>query len=516
MAGNLIEFVFRSDARSSIRAFDQIANASQKTSGTIKRDADENSLSMKRVGHSAGLLRESMRGLTGMIGLGGLAFGLKDAVQGGMALQGSQTQLQQALKATGQTAGDAYKNLGDYAEKLSAHGGFDTTQNLGALTAYVRQTHSATKAQRDLSVATNIARGRNMDLASAQAIVAQAEGGQIGRLSRLLGPLVAVKNAQYGLTQAHKQQIATLELQSKAHGKSASEWLKQQELLDGITPRMQALAVLQDKSATAQQVLSAAQTVFGGATGVYAGTTQGKISDLNHTLKNLTDTTGEKLLPAVNLLARDATWVVTAFSKLPASVEAGVIGLTGLTLIAGPLHNSFRLLRDMIDGTKGIMRLFGIGVEADTVAERIHAGTTGGGAVANAGRAASAERAVVGTEAVTGAGLSVAAGTTALAVGVPLAIGAGYLLGKALPGSDVHARPGSRYTGYERGGQYSGTAGALNGQMAGNGDTHIHNHINLNVDGRVLAKAVSDQVVRKAARGPSTLSGGPMLGPAAR
>src|SRR3984885_10256316 len=104
MAGNTVRFVIEADAKSASTVLKSLADDSSTTSKRLKEDSEENSSSFARMGASAGRLRESMVGLIGMVGLGGLAFGLKDAVQGGEALQASQTQLQQALKQTGQIA----------------------------------------------------------------------------------------------------------------------------------------------------------------------------------------------------------------------------------------------------------------------------------------------------------------------------------------------------------------------------------------------------------------------------
>lgn len=345
-----LELTIRGNNRSAIRALKEVADQSAKTGKQVQHDSKTASSGFDEMGRHAHLLRGAVSGLAGAVGFGGLAFGIADAVKGGLQLQASQAQLQAALKATGQTAKGTDGQLFDYAKKLSTSGGFATTQNLAALTAFVRETHNAARAQQGLALATNIARGRGMDLASAQMIVQRAYGGSIGRLQALLGPMVAAKDAQFGLTQAHAAQIVALENQAKAMGKGSVEWLRYQKLLDTITPKQRALAVLQDKQATAQQVIQAAQTVFGGATGAYSRTTQGKITDLQDSMKNLTEELGLKLLPIVNQLVKGATAVVGWFGKLPDPVKLAVAGFTLLVPLLAFARTGFGLLGGIVRG----------------------------------------------------------------------------------------------------------------------------------------------------------------------
>ena len=177
------ELIWRGDNRSAIKALEGISKQNRETTDTVKAGSDEQAASLTRVRESSERLRDSMMGLASMVGIAGVAFGFKDLVVGGMSLQTSQAQLADAIKNTRGVAADATSVLEKYAEALSTRGGFGTTQNLTALTAFVRETHSATEAQTMLSLATNIARGRNMDLASAQQVVARAYTGSVGASS---------------------------------------------------------------------------------------------------------------------------------------------------------------------------------------------------------------------------------------------------------------------------------------------------------------------------------------------
>ena len=317
-------------------------SSSKETTDGLKVDADEQTAAFAKVREESGLLRDSMMGLVGMVGIGGVAFGLKDLVKGGQALQAQQVQLQAALRATGQAGGDAAGHLKDYAESLSTKGGFATTQNLSALTAFVRETHSVTEAQTLLTLSTNVARGRSIDLASAQMMVQRAYTGSVGKLQAVLGPMVAAREAQVGLTVSHQQQIAALQNQAALMGKLGPIWLRQQEINDHLTAQQTALAQMTDKHATAMQVLAAATQEFGGATAAYANTTAGKVSNLKNSFQNLTEELGAALLPAVN----DIVGVMAKFGEflthhktVVVDVALAVAGLTaawgGMKIVKG-------------------------------------------------------------------------------------------------------------------------------------------------------------------------------------
>ena len=297
-----VDLIVRLNSRGAVTSIRELGDQSEVTSRKIRDSNAGTSRSFDEVGKSSKRLKSSIMNLAGLVGFTGLAFGMKDVVTGGMQLQASQAQLQAALKTTGQSASDTYANLTKAAEALSTRGGFSNIQNLTALAAFTRETHSASQATSMLSLATNVARGRGLDLATAQMIVQRAAGGSIGKLQALLGPMVAVKDAAYHLSVAHKEEVFQLDEESKAMGAQGPLWLKQQEILRGITPQVAALATLQDKHATATMVMAAAQKEFAGSTAAYGKTTAGQMSNMRNAVKNLTDSIGQSLLPIVNKL----------------------------------------------------------------------------------------------------------------------------------------------------------------------------------------------------------------------
>lgn len=548
MAGNMVEILFRGDNRSLIRSLKEISAQSEKTSSNIKHGNEEAASSMDKVRHSSTLLRDSVAGLAGMVGFGGLAFGLKDAIQGGIQLQTAQTQLRASLHGSA----SAFKALNDQAVRMSTHGGFTTTQNIQAITSFVRETHSASEATNLFALATNIARGRNMDLASAQTVVARAYTGSVGRLQQLLGPMVAQKDAMFGLTQAHKAQAIQLELESRSYGKLGPIWLKQQEMLDGITPKMAALATLQDKAATAKQVIAAAQTVFGGATEAFSGTTAGKLSNLQHALQNTTDQLGLKLLPVVNRLAGIGLTVVNWFSRLPGPLQAAVIGFSAFAALM-PFINRAReafsllgkitgitaakeaMLGDKAEVAAGKEVLLGDASEAVAVKEGVS--SAGGGGVGSLGLLGKfgekfGLKGALGTAAKFAGPIGLAAMGLGTAINhvpflsflkhAPIIGGLSSILGfnqgGVVPkymaaggpmGSDTQPAwltPGEGVLSL-RGMQALGDLNAGGGGMGGD----ITIRVPVSLDSRVLTEAVARYSLNRAARGPTSFVGGSLV-----
>ncbi|MGA8762402.1 MAG: hypothetical protein WB562_05885 [Candidatus Sulfotelmatobacter sp.] len=350
------ELVWRGNNTSAVRALEGIYRTSNETTKGLKRDADEQTVAFARVKEQTGALRTSFGSLLGFVGIGGVAFGLRDLKNSGVELQSQQVELRRALVSTGQDAAGAFGQLSKAAEDLSTHGGFGTTANLSALSQFVRETHSAVEAQKDLGLATDIARGRNMDLASAQNIVAQAEGGSVGRLQKILGPMVAAREAQVGLTVAHQKQIAVLQDQAAFMGKLGPIWLRQQEINDHLTAQQTALAQLTDKHATAQQTLALATKEFSGATAAYANTTEGKASNLTNSFRNLKEQLGEALLPVINRVIAAGAVLAEFLAHNKSVVLALTLGVVALTAAWGGM----KILQGIKTMVVDLGRAFGI------------------------------------------------------------------------------------------------------------------------------------------------------------
>ena len=191
MAGSdvsrIAELIWKGNNHSAIKAQTEIAEQSKRTTRTLKSDSDEQAASFVKVRRESTALRDSMVGMMGMVGIGGVAFGLKDLVTDGMALQSSQAALRASLKETGNTAAGVFSQMSTAAQSLSTRGGFGTTTSLQGMAAFTRETRSATEALKLNALTTDIARAKNIDYTSAQSIVAKAYTGQVRGLQSLPG-----------------------------------------------------------------------------------------------------------------------------------------------------------------------------------------------------------------------------------------------------------------------------------------------------------------------------------------
>ena len=322
--------IWKGDNTSAVAAIVEMKDANEEATTSIKGDAEEQSASFAKTKESALGLRDAMVGLAGMVGIFGVAFGFKDLVEGGEQLQESQTQLRASMRSTKTDTAAATAELEKYSTSLSTKGGFGVISDLGALTQYVTETHSAAEAQRMLGLATNIARARNMGLAQSQTIVAKAYDGQARGLQALLGPMVSSVDATVGLTTAHQQQIATLENEASMMGKMGQVWLRQQEVNDHITAQQTELAQLENKRATGAQILADATAVFAGRTSAYNETTKGQFSDIDNAMHNLTESLGVGLLPVMDDLAHVGADVAGWMAKDKDVIRDVVLAVTGL------------------------------------------------------------------------------------------------------------------------------------------------------------------------------------------
>ena len=143
-----------------------------------------------------------------MIGLGGLAYGLRDVVSAGLKWQTQQGQLQVALKNTGNNASLAGRKITDAAERMSTHGGFAATSTLQGMTQFVRISGSATDAIKKTALATDIAHGSGKNFTMIVKALALAEQGRTTGLARLGIAIPKVTKAEDALKQADNHRDA--------------------------------------------------------------------------------------------------------------------------------------------------------------------------------------------------------------------------------------------------------------------------------------------------------------------
>lgn len=368
------ELIWKGDNRSAILAMKQMKDQNAETTDALKADNDEQAASFAKVREESSALRDSLVGLAGMVGIGGVAFGIKDLIEEGEHLQTAQAQLRQALKSTGLQAVSTQAQLERMAESLSTRGGFATTQNLAALTQFVGETHSATQAQQMLTLATNIARRTGEDLATTQEAVAGAYEGRTRALAKLLGPIEKSTAASIGLTTAHQQEINQIQDQATMMGKMGGIYARNAELADHLTSRQVALAQVQNQLASGHIALSTAMRVFAGSTQAYSDTTAGQISNVKNAFHNLTEELGTALLPAMDKIVHIAAGVAEWMAKNKSLVLDLTLGFAGLGT-AMLMSKGIKAVLGLKNDLAAVAKAFGItGAAGETAGAEANAG----------------------------------------------------------------------------------------------------------------------------------------------
>jgi phage-related protein len=153
---------------------------------TSERSAKRAHGSFSRLGGAFSTLKRAAISTIGFAGIGGLVLGLDAAIKKSIAFQETQRQLGASIHANvAHPAKNAVGELSDFADSMSMQGGFDPTESLQGMTQLLRTTHDVTKSQKDLVLATNIARGAHVDLSRAVRAVQMTEGGHLTMLTRL-------------------------------------------------------------------------------------------------------------------------------------------------------------------------------------------------------------------------------------------------------------------------------------------------------------------------------------------
>ena len=197
--------------------------------------------------------------LAGTVGVAGVGLGLAEVIKSAENFQDVQKQLGVAVKAAGLDMKEGTKRLSEYSEALSVKGGFTAPENLQSLTTFIRITKNVTKAQQMLSLATNIARGTHKSLTASTRAVMMAESGRLSGLTRL--------------------------------------------------------GIILPKNATATKALSILQDRYAGSTKAYSETAAGAMSDFTHTIEQLGEKLGAKLIPPITKVFQFLNKLVDQFER---------------------------------------------------------------------------------------------------------------------------------------------------------------------------------------------------------
>jgi hypothetical protein len=208
----------------------------------------------RAMGKSEGRMKGfgKMAALTaGGAGVGLLAAGLKSSVAAAMDAEKSQARMTSQLKSLGISFSKHSSTIENTIQAHSRLSAFDDEDLQDSFTGLVRATGNVNKALSLTGLAADVARGKNIGLESATALVTKASMGQVGALRRV-----------------------------------------------GIDI---------DKNASKTQIIAALQKKFGGQAEAYGKTAAGSQERFRVALENVQEEVGKHLLP---LLTRLMNWVV--------------------------------------------------------------------------------------------------------------------------------------------------------------------------------------------------------------
>jgi hypothetical protein len=208
----------------------------------------------------------------GVIGAQGMTAAFGEGIKSAIQMQRAQAQLGNSIKQNvHKPAEDATEQLSNFADVQSVKGGFEPWQNVGAMAQFARATHSTTEAQKDLSLATDLARGSHRSFAQSVQAVTMVENGRATSLRRMGISIQPVTTAEDKLRDSHVKTTSAMRNRAKEEDKQAT--------------RLKALAQLQKS--------------FGGASESYSKTAEGAMSNFKNSLDVLTTRLGAVFLPII-------------------------------------------------------------------------------------------------------------------------------------------------------------------------------------------------------------------------
>lgn len=244
--------------------------AAVRRTGSAAKEADAKTVGL---GKSFGGLKGMAASAAGTIGVGGLAFGLADAVKQARRFQEVQAQLGASIHANvRRPAADATAQMSDFADSLSTKGGFAPNDAIQSMTQFLRVTKDVHQSESDMTLATNVARGAHVDLGRAVRAVMMAEQGRTTGLSRLgvtIKPVTAALDTLHATTK-----------------KATAEQIAQAKATDALGTKQQAMAALSKE--------------YGGAMATYSKTSAGGINNLRNSVEVLSVKLGSVLLPVIS------------------------------------------------------------------------------------------------------------------------------------------------------------------------------------------------------------------------
>jgi hypothetical protein len=203
------------------RAVDRYGPSSTQAARATLKLRDSQQVATKATvehGNAMGKLREHAIGLgVALLGASGLVAGIKSLAEEGMAVQVVQARLDTQMRALGLSMTD-YKGTIDTAiasqSRLSAFSERDLTSSF---TTLLRSTKDVNQALVQNALAADVARGKNVDMATATLVVIKASDGNIGALKRMG---IVVAGVTKGMSDQQKAVLALNTLHARFAGQA--------------------------------------------------------------------------------------------------------------------------------------------------------------------------------------------------------------------------------------------------------------------------------------------------------
>lgn len=307
MADRKVKVILEGDNRQLARILRQTNQDFAKTGRSARRSGEEGATGLKRLESVSKTTRLAISG----VGALGLAAGLTSIARAGLGLQSSQAVLQNSFRSTGVAGTAAFSGVEKQLEDLSVHGGGSLEAMNAGVANFLNQTRNLGEAVRANQAAVQLSVQTGKSYSETQSLIAGALAGRTRGLQKIIGTIVPVKTAEDSLTRSHGLNLNALKAQAAALGKAGPAWLRQQELLAGITGAQRAQAVATDKQSTAMKVIN---TILERTKNAHENATT-KIQDMRHAFSNLSADLGEMLLPALGKLVSIGDKVAGYFSR---------------------------------------------------------------------------------------------------------------------------------------------------------------------------------------------------------
>ncbi len=319
-------------------------------------------------------------GATVVAGAAGLAAVGVEAVKMADNFDVAQSQLQVAIKNSGQSFKSVQPSI-DATYGSMAQLGLNSTDAAGALQMLVTSTGNTKKAEGDLSIAADLARAKHISLSDATAILTKTLAGSTRGLTTL-GVNIDVGSGKLKTiatdTTAYQKALGNLHLvdQQVADGtlKGAAAYsalLTAHEAVDTSSKKLQL------DQGTIGKIMDTVKQKTQGAATAYGDTLAGQMSIASAQVHNLGTKFGEELIPKLLGAEHVVSDVVMWFGKHKMAAEA--LGIAIGTFLAGAVAVfSVNMAKGMVDSTKDAIGSLSklAGVFTSTAAEAEASGAT--------------------------------------------------------------------------------------------------------------------------------------------